>query len=68
MPRDIVLFSLFVPSLLPILVGCVLVFVALDLLISRLGWYRFVWHPALFRAALFTVLFCAAGLLLRPMQ
>ena len=34
MPRDIVLFSLFVPSLLPILVGCVLVFVALDLLIS----------------------------------
>jgi hypothetical protein len=67
MPREIVLFSLFVPSLLPILVACALVFVALDLLISRLGWYRFVWHPALFRAALFTTLFCAAGLLLRPM-
>jgi hypothetical protein len=61
-----VIFALFVPSLLPILVGCTLVFVGLDLLISRLGWYRFVWHPALFRAALFTALFCGAGLLLRP--
>jgi protein AaeX len=68
MPREIALFSLLVPSLLPILVGCALLFVALDLLISRLGWYRFVWHPALFRAALFTVLFCVAGLLLRPLQ
>jgi protein AaeX len=33
-----------------------------------LGWYRFVWHPALFRAALFTTLFCVAGLLLRPLS
>lgn len=68
MPREIAIFSLFVPTLLPILVGCALAFVALDLLISRLGWYRFVWHPALFRAALFTVLFCSTGLLLRPLQ
>jgi protein AaeX len=68
MPREIAIFSLFVPSLLPILFGCVVVFIALDLLISRLDWYRFVWHPALFRAALFTTLFCVAGLLLRPLS
>jgi protein AaeX len=66
MPREIAIGTLLMPSLLPILLGCVLVFVALDLLISRLGVYRFVWHPALFRASLFTVLFCIAGLLLRP--
>jgi protein AaeX len=66
MPREIAIGTLLLPSLLPILLGCVLVFVAVDLLISRLGVYRFVWHPALFRASLFTVLFCIAGLLLRP--
>jgi protein AaeX len=66
MPREIAIGTLLLPSLLPILLGCVLVFVAMDLLISRLGVYRFVWHPALFRASLFTVLFCIAGLLLRP--
>jgi protein AaeX len=66
MPREIAIFSLLVPSLLPVLLGCVLVFIPLDLLISRLGAYRFVWHPALFRASLFAVLFCIAGLLFRP--
>lgn len=66
MPRDIALFSLFVPALLPILVGSVLLFIALDLWLSRIGWYRHIWHPALFRASLFTALFCTAGLLLRP--
>jgi protein AaeX len=66
MPREIAIFSLLLPSLLPILLVCVLAFSALDLLISRLGVYRFVWHPALFRASLFTVLFCVAGLLSRP--
>jgi protein AaeX len=66
MPREIAVFSLLVPGLLFILLGCAPVFVCLDLLLSRLGCYRFVWHPALFRASLFTVLFCIAGLLLRP--
>jgi protein AaeX len=66
MPREIAVFSLLMPGLLLILLGCVVVFVLLDLGLSRLGCYRFVWHPALFRASLFTVLFCIAGLLLRP--
>jgi protein AaeX len=66
MPREIAIFSLLIPSLLLVFLACVLAFIALDLLVSRLGVYRFVWHPALFRASLFTVLFCVAGLLLRP--
>jgi hypothetical protein len=66
MPREIAFFSLLVPGLLPILVSCAAAFVGLDLVISRLGWYRHVWHPALFRASLFAALFAAVGLLLRP--
>lgn len=66
MPREIALFSLLVPSLLLILAGCVMVFIVLDLMLSRMGLYRHVWHPALFRAALFTTLFSAVGMLLRP--
>ena len=65
MPREIALFSLLVPSLLPILIGCVAIFFALDLILSRIGLYRHVWHSALFRAALFTTLFSVVGLLLR---
>lgn len=66
MPREVPVASLLVPGLLPILLACVVVFVLLDLGLSRCGLYRQVWHPALFRASLFTVLFCGASLLLRP--
>lgn len=66
MPREISFFALLIPSLLPVLVGSALLFIALDLGLSRLGMYRHVWHPALFRASLFTVIFAAAGLWLRP--
>jgi hypothetical protein len=59
-------FSLLVPSLLPLFLGCVAAFIALDLVLSRVGLYRHVWHPALFRASLFTTLFGALGMLLRP--
>lgn len=64
MPREIDLFSLFVPGLLPILVVCTLLFVVLDLALARLRLYRFVWHPSLFRLALFAALFSGAALLL----
>jgi protein AaeX len=66
MPREIAVFSLLIPGLLPILLGCVVIFAVLDRLLTRWGCYRFVWHPALFRASLFTALFCIAGMLLRP--
>jgi hypothetical protein len=64
MPGEIELFSLLVPGLLPILAGCVLLFVVLDLVLARLGFYRYTWHPSLFRVALFAALFSGASLLL----
>jgi hypothetical protein len=67
MPGEIELFSLLVPGLLPILVGCVAVFVVVDLLLARVGVYRYAWHPGLFRVALFAAMFSGASLLLlRP--
>ncbi|MFM0006752.1 DUF1656 domain-containing protein [Paraburkholderia dipogonis] len=65
MPGEIDLFSLLVPGLLPILAGCVLLFIALDLVLARLGFHRYTWHPALFRVALFAAMFSSASLLLR---
>ncbi|OXC72710.1 DUF1656 domain-containing protein [Caballeronia sordidicola] len=65
MPGEIDLFSLLVPGLLPILVGCTLLFVVLDLVLAKLDFYRFTWHPGLFRIALFVAMFSGASLLLR---
>jgi hypothetical protein len=64
MPGEIDLFSLLVPGLLAILAGCVLLFVVLDLVLARLGFYRHAWHPSLFRVALFAAMFCGFSLLL----
>ncbi len=64
MPLEIAFYGVLLPGLLPVLVGCLLLMVWLDLLIGRLGLYRRVWHPSLFRLALFVCLFSAAGLLL----
>lgn len=36
----------------------------LDAVAGRYGLYRYVWHPPLFRIALFICLFCGFGLLL----
>ncbi|SOE95727.1 Protein of unknown function [Burkholderia sp. D7] len=64
MPGEIDLFSLLVPGLLPVLAGCVLLFIVLDLVLARFGFYQYTWHPALFRVALFAALFSGASLLL----
>lgn len=63
-PREIALSDVLVPGLLPIFVGCLLLLWLLDSVIGRYGLYRFVWHPPLFRLALFAGLFGLAGLLL----
>lgn len=63
MPREIAIQGVLVPGLLPIFLGCLLLMVLVDLLIGRYGLYRYVWHPPLFRLALFACLFGLAGLL-----
>jgi protein AaeX len=59
--REVTIHSFLIPGLLLVLLGCVPIFVVVDLALAHLGIYRRVWHPALFRASLFVVLFCLAG-------
>jgi len=63
MPREIALSDVLMPGLLPVFVGCLLLMWLIDSLIGRYGLYRFVWHPPLFRLAVFAGLFSLAGLL-----
>lgn len=62
MPREISFFGVLLPGLVPVFIGCLLLMVLIDLLAGRLGLYRHVWHPSLFRLALFVCLFGVAGL------
>jgi len=64
MPREIALFDALIPTLLLVFVGCVILQFGVDWLFSRLRLYRYVWHPSLFRIALFFCIFGSAGLLL----
>ncbi|MET0331117.1 MAG: DUF1656 domain-containing protein [Dyella sp.] len=64
MPREIALGDALVPGLLLVFLACLLALWGIDWIVGRLGLYRFVWHPALFRLALFVGLFGVAGLLL----
>ena len=64
MPHEISFHGVLLPGLLLVFLGCLLLMVLLDLVVGRLGLYRLVWHPSLFRFALFVCLFGAAGLLL----
>lgn len=66
MPREVALADALVPGLLLVYLGCLLVLWGIDTIIGRYGLYRYVWHPSLFRVAVFFVLFGAAGLLLYP--
>ncbi|TBR36575.1 MULTISPECIES: DUF1656 domain-containing protein [Dyella] len=64
MPREIALADAFVPGLLLVFVACLLMLWVVDTIVGRFGLYRFVWHPPLFRLAIFVCMFGAAGLLL----
>jgi steroid 5-alpha reductase family enzyme len=66
MPREIALADALVPSILLVYLACLLVLWIIDTIVGRYGLYRYVWHPSLFRVAVFFVLFGAVGLLLYP--
>jgi hypothetical protein len=57
MLRELVLFGALAPSLLLYFLAAILLFVILDRLVTRLGIYRFVWHPPLARFGLFLCVF-----------
>ncbi len=62
MPREIALFGLLMPGLLLVFGVSLLLLGVLDWLAGRYGLYRHVWHPALFRIALFVCIFGGLGL------
>lgn len=63
MPLEIAMFDALVPTLLPIFLLSLLLQAGLDWLFGRFGLYRHVWHPPLFRLALFACVFGGLGLL-----
>jgi hypothetical protein len=64
MPGEIAVADALVPGLLLVFLASMLALWGIDWIVGRLGLYRYVWHPALFRLALFVGLFGAAGLLM----
>jgi len=64
MPREIALGDALVPGLLVLFILALLAIWLLDSLAGRFGLYRFVWHPPLFRVAIFVCVFGAFALFL----
>ena len=64
MPRETELFGFFMPTLLPIFIFAFGLQWLIDSLLARLGFYRLVWHPSLFRFGMFVCLFGGLGLAL----
>ena len=61
---EIDLLGAFAPAIALWLVCSLAVFVFLDLLLTRMRFFRLFWHAPLARFGLFACLFCAGGLLL----
>jgi hypothetical protein len=57
MLRELSIGGVLVSSLLPYFVATIPVFWLVDKLLQRFGSYRWFWHPALVRLALFVILF-----------
>jgi hypothetical protein len=64
MPREIALGDALVPGLLVLFVLSLVLLWLLDWVAGRFGLYRLVWHPSLFRLALFVCVFGSFALLL----
>ena len=62
MPREISLFGLLMPTLVPLFFLCIVFMWQIDRLFHHFHLYSLVYHPALVRIAVFTIIFCAAGL------
>jgi hypothetical protein len=64
MPREIALGDALVPGLLVLFVLSLALLWLLDWLTGRFGIGRYVWHPPLFRLALFVCVFGSLALLM----
>lgn len=66
MPRELAIFGVLIPTLLPLFFAAMALQAAADWVLGRLGVYRLVWHPALVRLCLFVCIFGALVLPLYP--
>jgi hypothetical protein len=64
MPREIALGDALAPGLLLLFLAMLAFLWLLDWAAGRFGLYRYVWHPSLFRLAVFVAVFGGLGLLL----
>lgn len=64
MPRELAVFGVMLPTLLPLFVASLLLQGLLDRLLGWAGVYRAVWHPALVRLCLLASIFSGLTLLL----
>jgi len=62
--REFSVAGVYIPSLMVVFVLCAALTWLLDQGIARLGAYRFIWHPPLFRVSLFTCVLTVASLTL----
>lgn len=63
MPREISIDGILIPGLLPVFIACIAILWLIDWLAGRWGFYRYIWHPALFRLSIFAGMFAALGLI-----
>jgi hypothetical protein len=59
---DVDVLGAFVPGIAVWLLGALVIFIILDVLLTKAGFYRLFWHTALVRVSLFVCWFCAVGL------
>lgn len=64
MPREVELLGATFPALVPAFLIAGIIMLALDRIFAISGLYRRVWHPSLFRFALFVSLFSGMGLVI----
>ena len=64
---DVDVLGAFVPGIAVWLLASLVIFIILDALLTRAGFYRFFWHPALAWVSLFVCWFCAVGLVTASM-
>ena len=59
MPREIAIFGVLLPTILPLFLASLLIQGVLDWLLGLAGVYRHTWHPALVRLCLLVCIFGA---------
>ena len=62
MPRELAVFGILIPTLLPLFLASLLLQGALDWLLGHAGLYRRMWHAALVRLCLLVSIFSALTL------